>query len=72
MKTILFWTTYYLNAFYRPQTELWEGNVFTRVCQSVHRGEVDPTLRTLPSGQYTPDPQDHTLWHQTSPGNSNV
>ena len=24
--------------YYRPQTKLWEGNVFTGVCDSVHRG----------------------------------
>ena len=24
--------------FYRPQTKLWEGNVFTPVCDSVHGG----------------------------------
>ena len=28
--------TYY----YRPQTTLWEGNVFTPVCDSVHWGGV--------------------------------
>ena len=26
--------------FYRPQTKLREGNVFTGVCDSVHRGKV--------------------------------
>ena len=25
------------NHFYRPQMKLWEGNVFTPVCHSVHR-----------------------------------
>ena len=24
--------------FYRPQTKLWKGNVFTLVCDSVHSG----------------------------------
>ena len=28
-----------LLIYYRPQTKLWEGNVFTPVCDSVHRGE---------------------------------
>ena len=27
-----------INAFYRPQTKLREGNVFTPVCHSVHGG----------------------------------
>ena len=27
-----------MSSFYRPQTKLWEGNVFTPVCDSVHGG----------------------------------
>ena len=27
-----------ITCYYRPPTKLWEGNVFTRVCLSVHRG----------------------------------
>ena len=29
-------------VFYRPQTKLREGNVFTGVCDSVHRGVPGP------------------------------
>ena len=29
-------------VYYRPQTKLWEGNVFTGVCDSVHRGMPCP------------------------------
>ena len=30
---------------YRPQSELWEGNVFTPVCDSVHRAGVYPNIQ---------------------------
>ena len=48
---------------YHPQTKLREGNVFTPVCHSVHRGKVYTPGKTLsplgrhpPSGQ-TPPPE---------------
>ena len=38
---------------YRPQTKLREGNVFTPVCESVHRGvSVLGDLCTVKSGRY--------------------
>ena len=30
------------DVFYRPQTKLLEGNVFTPGCDSVHRGDLCP------------------------------
>ena len=33
-------------TYYRPQTKLRKGNVFTPVCDSVHRGEVTPPGQT--------------------------
>ena len=43
-------------TFYRPQTEVAKGNVFTPVCHSVHRREVYTALGR-PSGQTTPPPE---------------
>ena len=40
------------SGFYRQQTKLWEGNVFTRVCQFVHMGgDLPPEREGLPSGE---------------------
>ena len=51
---ILYWLAIRENFsfFYRPQTMLRKGNVFTPVCHSVHRGEVDtpPGGHPLPPG----------------------
>ena len=44
---------------YRLQTKLWEGNVFTPVCQSVHGGSAIPI--PPPQEQY---PLEGT-WNQT-------
>ena len=38
---------------YRPQTNLRKGNVFTPVCDSVHRGGVHPP------GRHRPPPDGH-------------
>ena len=40
--------------YYRPQTKLQKGNVFTPVCHPVHRGEVYPPTQTPP--RQTPSP----------------
>ena len=34
--------------YYRPQTKLREGNVFTPVCDYVHRGRCTPPLADIP------------------------
>ena len=40
---------------YRPQTKLQKGNVFTPVCDSVHRrGRCTPPGQTPPLGRHTP------------------
>ena len=39
--------------FYRPQTKLREGNVFTSICDSVHGG-CTPSGQTPPRQTYTP------------------
>ena len=37
---------------YPPKTKLWEGNVFTGVCHSVHKEEGRALPRTVPTGPY--------------------
>ena len=49
---------------YRPQTKLQEGNVFTPVCHSVHRGVWLPTM---PWGRQPPHRHTHTLSIGRSP-----
>ena len=67
-------------SFYRPKTKLWEGNVFTPVCHSVHRaegvylsacwdthtpGQTPPGKH--PTGQTPPWANTHP-WADTPPG----
>ena len=40
-------------SFVTARNEVWQGNVFTRVCDSVHRGDRDPLDRD-PSWTETP------------------
>ena len=61
-------------AFYRPQTKLQEGNGFTPVCDSVHRGGVSQramgsgcTLADTTSPRQTPPPQTATEAGGTHP-----
>ena len=40
--------------YYHMQTKLWEGNVFTGVCDSVHRGVPGPGVLHGPGGVWSP------------------
>ena len=40
--------------YYRPQTKLRKGNVFTPVCHSVHIGGVHPPLADTPLSRHPP------------------
>ena len=61
-------------SFYRPKTKLWEGNVFTPVCHSVHRAEgvyLSACWDTHTPGQTPPGkhPTGQTPpWANTPPG----
>ena len=46
----------------RPQTKLWKGNVFTPVCDSVHRGVCTP-----PTDQADTQNQADTPWTRQAP-----
>ena len=56
---------------YRLKTKLWERNVFTPVCDSVHRegvsarGSVHPSRQTLPFPPGQTTPQTDTPWAYT-------
>ena len=52
--------------YYRPQTKLQKGNVFTPVCHPVHRDEVYPSTQTPP--RQTPSPGQTPPGHTPSPG----
>ena len=43
---------HYMGDYYRPQTKLWEGYVFTRVCDSVHRGRWYPSMHCMSLGPH--------------------
>ena len=48
---------------YHPQTKMREGNVFTSVCHSVHRGKVYTPGKTLsPLGRHPPSGQTPPIW----------
>ena len=51
-------------SFFRPQTKLWEGNVFTPVCHSIHRGIVPYPSLGSPPPPGGPPPLEGT-WDQT-------
>ena len=68
--------------FYRPQRSCGQGNVFTGVCDSVHRGRVSasvhvgiphspgsrhPPLEQTPPWEQTPPQSRHTPLEQTPP-----
>ena len=59
---------YIIAYFYRPQTKLWEGNIFTPVCDSVHRG-LDLLDRDLPGQRHpmteTPGQRPLSPWTET-------
>ena len=48
--------------FYRPQTKLRKGNVFTPVCVSVHGGVYTPLGRHTPPWQTLPPPRGPPQW----------
>ena len=55
---------------YRPQRSCSQGNVFTRVCHSVHRGGVCLSAcwdTTPPPQEQTNPPEADTPWKQTPP-----
>ena len=58
-----------IEYFYRPQTKLREGNVFTPICDSVHGGGVGlyPSIQWAggehPPGQIPPPRADTTSRH---------
>ena len=57
------WSNFY---FYRPQTKLWKGNVFTPVCDSVHRSGASG--QTPPGRALSGTPPGQTTWADTPLG----
>ena len=45
---------------YRPQRSCGQGYVFTRVCNSVHRGSASVHAGIPPGGTHPPPPEAHT------------
>ena len=80
MKDLLkltFWKAF-LSYFYRPKRSFGQGNIFTPVCHSVHRGEYltrytpqnqvhPPGPGTPPRTRYNPRDQVHPLGPGTPP-----
>ena len=63
-------TLVWLLLYYRPQRSCGQGNIFTPVCHSVHRGgvsEADPPGSRPPGSKHSP-PGQTPLREQTSPG----
>ena len=65
-----FHLTNYMNVCYRPKRSFGQGNIFTPVCHSVHRGEYltrypPPRTRYTPPDQEPPRDQVHPTPPQT-------
>ena len=69
-----YWNTILLvinSTSYWPQRSCGQGNIFTPVCHSVHRGGFCLSARwdtTFPTLEQTPPPRDQTPPEQTPPG----
>ena len=55
-KTLFLYICEHFVSFYRPQTKLWKGNVFTSVCQEFCPRGVYPSMHWAdpPTGQAAP------------------
>ena len=62
----------FVSHYYRPKRSFGQGNIFTPVCHSVHRGGVParhtPPAGTPPPGRHTPPGQVHPPWQVHPPG----
>ena len=76
LKVHLYWAKVNARAnFYRPQRSCGQGNIFTPVCHSVHRGGVclsacwdaTPPEQTPPPLDYVPSPPDYVSPRTTYP-----